>query len=107
MGNSKHSKDFRVEPFRDVILGYGEKRSEDIAEPKEEFMEVDLDKVTEGIMLAHKAEDKAFRKKGLKEGRVEFICPVCGGTAIVSRYKIDKWHYKRQGGCAGCQRYYA
>ncbi|WP_422445995.1 hypothetical protein [Thermoanaerobacterium sp. DL9XJH110] len=49
-----------------------------------------------------KAESEAFEKAGIKTGRVEFICPICGGKAIGNRYKYGGRIHGLGSGCTKC-----
>lgn len=48
------------------------------------------------------AEGEAFKKAGIKTGRVEFTCPVCGGKAVGIR-ELHRGRISGMGsGCSGC-----
>lgn len=48
------------------------------------------------------AENEAFEKAGLKVGKVEFTCPVCGGRAIGNRYEYGGRIHGLGSGCTKC-----
>jgi predicted RNA-binding Zn-ribbon protein involved in translation (DUF1610 family) len=48
------------------------------------------------------AEQKAFDKAGIKVGRVEFNCPLCGGLAIGNRYYYGGRIHGLGSGCTKC-----
>jgi len=56
-----------------------------------------------GKMMAFmRAEEEAFRKAGIKVGRVEFTCPICGGKAIGNRYYHGGRIHGLGSGCTKC-----
>lgn len=48
------------------------------------------------------AEDDAFKKAGIEEGTVTYICPKCGGEAIANRYTHDERTHGLGSGCPKC-----
>lgn len=60
------------------------------------------DKLMESILKFMGAENKAFEEKGIKTGRVEFVCPVCGGQAVGNRYEYNGRIHGLGSGCVKC-----
>jgi len=58
-------------------------------------MEIDCNKTIQ-------AENEAFKKAGITEGTVTYICPKCGGEAIANRYKHDGMINGLGSGCPKC-----
>lgn len=52
--------------------------------------------------LVCEAEEKALKDAGVKEGKVEYICPICGGTAVANRYKYGGRYHGLGSGCKTC-----
>lgn len=48
------------------------------------------------------ASNEAFKKAGTETGRLEFICPVCGGKAIGNRYEYNGAIHGLGSGCTKC-----
>jgi len=60
--------------------------------------------IIEKVLLVMEAEEEAFEKAGIKEGRVEYICPICGGKAIANRYTFNGSYHGLGSGCPTCGR---
>lgn len=56
----------------------------------------------EKMMAFMRAEEEAFRKAGIKVGRVEFTCPICGGKAVGNRYYYGGRIHGLGSGCTKC-----
>lgn len=54
------------------------------------------------FLLFFQAENRAFKEKGVKVGRIEFTCPLCGGTAIANRYWCGRKIHNLGSYCKGC-----
>ena len=54
------------------------------------------------IILVMEAEEEAFKKAGIKEGTVEYTCPICGNKAIANRYLYDGRYHGLGSGCPTC-----
>lgn len=48
------------------------------------------------------ASNEAFKKAGIETGRLEFICPFCGGKAIGNRYEYNGAIHGLGSGCTKC-----
>jgi predicted RNA-binding Zn-ribbon protein involved in translation (DUF1610 family) len=61
-----------------------------------------VQKVTRRLFLTMEAEEEAFLRAGINEGRVEYICPLCGGTAIAVRHIHGGRYHGLGSGCKSC-----
>lgn len=61
-----------------------------------------IDEIIGNTLKFMKAENEAFKKAGLKTGRVEFTCPICGGKAIGNRYMYGGCIHGLGSGCTKC-----
>ena len=75
---------------------YKQKENKIIAEFEE------ISKIVKETVLVIEAEEEAFKKAGIQEGRVEYKCPICGGTAIANRYIHDDRYHGLGSGCPTC-----
>jgi hypothetical protein len=62
----------------------------------------ELKTIVFNFLLVLEAEEEAFKKAGIDEGRVEYKCPICGGTAIANRYKSGGSYHGLGSGCPTC-----
>jgi len=75
---------------------YKEKEKETIAAFEKSLI------IIEKMRLVMKAEAEAFEKAGIKVGRVEYECPICGGKAIANRYTYNGSYHGLGSGCPTC-----
>lgn len=54
------------------------------------------------FMSMIETENEAFKKAGIKEGRVKYKCPICGGVAIANRYTYGGRRGGLGSGCPKC-----
>jgi hypothetical protein len=59
-------------------------------------------KMIENFHLVAVAEDKAFEEAGIREGKVEYICPICGNMAVAVRYNYKGSISGLGSGCKTC-----
>jgi hypothetical protein len=62
----------------------------------------EMNSAVENLLLVMAAEEEAFKKAGIKEGRLEYECPICKGTAIVNRYMHAGSYHGLGSGCPTC-----
>jgi predicted RNA-binding Zn-ribbon protein involved in translation (DUF1610 family) len=60
------------------------------------------DQIMNDLIKFMMAENKAFKERGLETGRVEFVCPVCGGQAVGNRYEYNGRIHGLGSGCNKC-----
>lgn len=59
-------------------------------------------KIIDGMMACFRAEEKAFEDAGVTEGTVTYMCPICGGEAVASRYSYGGRLHGLGSGCKIC-----
>jgi hypothetical protein len=64
------------------------------------------EKAYKNLLLTMQAEEEAFEKAGIEEGRVEYECPICGGTAVANRYMYGGSYHGLGSGCETCGSYH-
>lgn len=62
----------------------------------------EIEKILLDTLKVFKAEEEAFRKAGIKEGKVTYTCPLCGGTAVAVRYKYGGRYHGLGSHCPNC-----
>lgn len=63
---------------------------------------VDTKRMIENLFKIRMAENEAFEKAGITEGRVEYICPICGNIAVANRYMFNGSYHSLGSGCKNC-----
>lgn len=66
----------------------------------------ETEKAIEMMWLTMQAEEEAFERAGIEEGRVEYECPICGGTAVANRYMYGGRYHGLGSGCETCGSYH-
>lgn len=66
------------------------------------MIDADTHNALDRIMQYMQAENEAFEKAGIKTGKIEFICPLCGGKAIGNRYEHSGRTHGLGSGCTKC-----
>jgi hypothetical protein len=64
------------------------------------------EKLFKETLLTMQAEEDAFEKAGIEEGRVEYECPICGGIAVANRYMNGGSYHGLGSGCETCGSYH-
>jgi len=59
------------------------------------------------IIKRLESENKAFNEAGLKVGKVEYKCPICGRKAVASRYYYRGRIHGMGSGCEQCGIYHS
>jgi|GEM_PF-3359942 len=54
------------------------------------------------MMMRFKADNKAFEEAGITEGKVTYICPICGDEAVANRYSYGGSIHCLGSGCKTC-----